>query len=294
VAARGRRRECKHFRNREHRREYHHDRTLHTTERGADEEREQIPAPLLLPFDYQTEDALIEEIYPSTAYATANRDNTEWFSARTILAALNADVNRINAKMLASLPGESRTYKSADSITAGVEQHLYSDELLNRIELSAIPPHCLELKVGVPIMLLRNLDPSSGLCNGTRLIVTRLGSRVIEGQLLNGDRKGAVVFLPRIKFNAPDSAGFPFELQRAQFPVRLAMAMTINKSQGQSFAHVGLDLSSPVFTHGQLYVALSRATDPSGVKILLDDSEDGVANRTKNIVFPGVVKVEGQ
>ena len=62
--------------------------------------------------------------------------------------------------------------------------------------------------------------------------------------------------------------------------------MTVNKSQGQSLNFVGVDLRTPVFTHGQLYVALSRVTDISGLAVLLPRNGDGT---TANIVYPEVL-----
>ena len=50
----------------------------------------------------------------------------------------------------------------------------------------------------------------------------------------------------------------PFEFRQLQFPVALCFAMTINKSQGQTFKAVGIDLTNESFTHGMLYVTLSR------------------------------------
>ncbi len=91
--------------------------------------------------------------------------------------------------------------------------------------------------------------------------------------------------LPRINFTV-EEIGLPWVLQRRQFPVKLAFALTINKSQGQSLDEVGVDLQRPVFTHGQLYVALSRETSVQGVKILMDTA---VGRKTENIVFPEVL-----
>lgn len=88
------------------------------------------------------------------------------------------------------------------------------------------------------------------------------------------------VFIPRIKLNSGKDK-FPFECHRRQFLVHLAYAMTLNKSQGQSVQHVGVDLCTPVFTHGQLYVALSRVTSQGGVKIILPTNE----HISKNIVY---------
>lgn len=61
--------------------------------------------------------------------------------------------------------------------------------------------------------------------------------------------------------------------------------MTINKSQGQSLNYVGLYLPRPVFSHGQLYVAVSRVTSPKGLKILIVEQDDTYAQYTKNVVY---------
>jgi len=71
----------------------------------------------------------------------------------------------------------------------------------------------------------------------------------------------------------------PFEFKRLQFPVRPAFAMTINKAQGQSLSVAGIDLTEPCFSHGQLYVALSRVGTPDRLFILAKDKQ------TKNIVY---------
>ena len=109
-------------------------------------------------------------------------------------------------------------------------------------------------------MLLRNMDTKNGLCNGTRLTVTDLGTRFIEAEIISGSSTfiGRRVYIPRIKL-VPSDAAIPFKFQRTQFPVRLAYCMTINKSQGQTFDKVGIYLPLPCFSHGQAYVAFSRA-----------------------------------
>ena len=71
-------------------------------------------------------------------------------------------------------------------------------EFLNSITVSGLPLSCLALKVGSPLMLLHNLDPSSGLCNGTRLVLTRIKPQVLECQILSGVGYGNIVLIPRI------------------------------------------------------------------------------------------------
>ena len=117
--------------------------------------------------------------------------------------------------------------------------------------------------------LLRNLAPGRGLCNGTRMIFKHATHRVLEVEILGGKHNGEIAFIPRIALHSSAPAGFHFQLNRRQFPVRLAFSMTINKAQGQSVRHIGLDLWESVFSHGQLYVALSHATSSQHISILL-------------------------
>ncbi|XP_019175422.1 PREDICTED: uncharacterized protein LOC109170687, partial [Ipomoea nil] len=67
---------------------------------------------------------------------------------------------------------------------------LHTPEFLNALRCSGVPNHALTLKVGSPVMLLRNIDHTLGLCNGTRLIVTRLADHVLEGQIMCGTNAG--------------------------------------------------------------------------------------------------------
>lgn len=129
-------------------------------------------------------------------------------------------------------------------------------------------------------MVLRNLK-SPAVCNGTRLRVKDLGNNLITATILAGPHAGEDVFISRIKLKNEDNL---INFQRVQFPVRLAFAMTINKSQGQSLAVVGIDLSSPCFSHGQLYVACSRVGSNSSMFVFAPD------NHTRNVVYYEALK----
>ncbi|PKA65602.1 ATP-dependent DNA helicase PIF1 [Apostasia shenzhenica] len=61
--------------------------------------------------------------------------------------------------------------------------------------------------------------------------------------------------------------------------------MTINKSQGQTLQHISLCLQTPIFSHGQLYVALSRASSAHSLKVLLSNNHDIPYSFTRNIVY---------
>uniref|UniRef100_UPI00358E7B8D ATP-dependent DNA helicase PIF1-like n=1 Tax=Myxine glutinosa TaxID=7769 RepID=UPI00358E7B8D len=219
-----------------------------------------------------TADELKENVFPNIP---ANYRNHSWLCERAILAPKNDAVDKINLDLLQTIPGDLRTYRSVDSIQNDHETVHYPVEFLNSLQPPGVPPHILHLKEGAPIMLLRNIDPPK-LCNGTRLAIKKLMPHVIEANILTGNYSGEQVFIPRIPIIPSD---LPFEFKRLQFPVRLSFAMTINKAQGQSLKVVGLNLDSPCFSHGQLYVGCSRVGQENNLYIL---SEQG---KTKNIVY---------
>ena len=215
-----------------------------------------------------------------------------FFHERVILAPSNKDVRKLNSRILALLPGEQRTYVSADShsVEPGAEQYQKTIpvEFLHSLNASGLPLAHLQLKVGSPIIILRNLDPKRGLCNGTRATILRMSNRVLEVRLLGGGHDGEMALIPRISLSPSiQGANFSMKLTRRQFPVQLAFAMTINKAQGQSVSYVGLDLRTPVFAHGQLYVAFSRAKSPHRVKVLLH--EPTVNCHVQNVVYPEIL-----
>lgn len=128
------------------------------------------------------------------------------------------------------------------------------------------------------------------------MIIRKLSKRLIEAEFAQGSRKGERFFIPRVTLS-PSEDLYPFTLRRRQFPIRVAFCMTINKSQGQTLSCVGVFLPQPVFTHGQLYVALSPVGSADDVSVFLEQdgvrghgyiaSEDAVF--TRNVVFHEVL-----
>jgi ATP-dependent DNA helicase PIF1 len=170
-------------------------------------------------------------------------------------------------KMIGTFQGGEMEYHSFDAAVDDPRNY-YPAEFLNTLTPNGLPPHVLKLKVGCPIILLRNIDPANGLCNGTRLVVRGFQRNTIDAEIVLGQHAGKCVFLPRIPLCPSDDEMFPFQFKRKQFPVRLSFAMTVNKSQGQIIPNVGVYLPEPVFSHGQLYVVMSRATSRKNIKIL--------------------------
>jgi hypothetical protein len=176
-------------------------------------------------------------------------------------------MNSLNTQIAEVVHGRKHVFLSADWVETRDDQPMaISTKFLNTITLGSMPPHHLALKVGIHDILLRNLDATSRLCNGTCLIIWRLAWRLIVMQIIDSAHARNIVNVLRITTTTSGSK-WPFTLQRRQFPLQLAFAMTINKAQGQTMKIAGIYLFEPVFTHNQLYVVLSRATRVNDVSI---------------------------
>ncbi|XP_061347832.1 uncharacterized protein LOC133293301 [Gastrolobium bilobum] len=248
-----------------------------------------IPDELLIRESEDPLSDMVNFVYPNLL---DNILDQTFFKERAILTPKLSDVAMLNEHLMSMIPGEERTFLSSAKIlkqggTSSVEDDEITLEILNTLSCSGIPDNKLILKVKVPVMLLRNIDQSRGLCNGTRLLITKLGNHVVEAIVLTGSNIGETVLIPRMTMS-PSSHTFPVNFQRRQFPLIVSFAMTINKSQGQSLSHVAIYLPKPVFTHGQLYVALSRVNSKHGLKILILDENGCVTNNTLNIVYKEV------
>ncbi|KAK2940229.1 putative ATP-dependent DNA helicase [Blattamonas nauphoetae] len=191
----------------------------------------------------------------------------------------------MNEEIIKRVPGQFKDYFSLDSAVYDNPQTdtvCYTTEFMNSLTPSGLPPHHLQLKEGAIVMLLRNLDIENGLCNGTRLIISQMGTKILQCSYANEPERKC--FLTPITTSHRDGS-LPFELIRVQFPIRLSFAMTINKAQGQSFSTVGIHIPSPLFNHGQLYVAMSRCRSAEGLKIAIPNTRENRFSRVKNVVY---------
>ena len=187
---------------------------------------------------------------------------------------------------------QAHEYLSADPAEDEDTLPLYPAEFLHTLEPAEMPPHVLTLKVGMPVMLLRNMDQSNGKANGTILKVLELGSRLIKAKIMNGSNAGDTMFIPCIKLYANESSQMPFRLIRTHFPIKPAFALTINKAQGQTLEKMGLYLPKAVFAHGMLHVALSRVGCEDAVNIMVIHSQPvgREGTFTRNIVYEEVLQ----
>ena len=236
-----------------------------------------IPSEYRLPYDAQQPlRPLINFVYDNDSL-----HRPDMLHRRCILTPYNDDALEINDYVQQRLPGDGTVYRSVDSVTmeSSDDSDYFPQEFLHALTPSGLPPHSLKLKKGAIVMLLRNMDLKKGHCNGTRLVITKLHRYSVECRHLDPNRSSEPFLIPRISLTAND-VRMPFQLTRRQFPLRPAYAMTINKSQGQSFDKVGIWLSRPVFTHGQLYVAFSRSTCGKNVRVALPQGNI----QTRNIV----------
>ncbi len=192
-----------------------------------------------------------------------------------------------NTEVLQRLPGEEMELLSIDKLIDSDQNFNLNVpiEFVYALTPSGFPLHKIKLKVGAIVMLLRNLNVSDGLCNGTRLRIIRIRPNVLQAEVLLGPFRGNIVFIPKVTLFSPDDQHLPFKFQRTQFPITLAYSITINKSQGQTFNKIGLYLHEPAFTHGQLYVALSRVRSLDSLLVLLPENR----TTTKNIVYSAVL-----
>ena len=158
-------------------------------------------------------------------------------------------------------------------------------DYLTMLNEPGVPPHRLCLKVGSICSIMRNLSVEKGLVKNARVRIVQLGRYILQVEVLR-DRSSVedrCFYIPRISFDfQPHRTSWTVE--RRQFPLRLAYATTFNSCQGLTLDKVVLDLTNPVFAHGQLYTSLSRVRRSSDIRLLLaPDNEDC---QTVNVVHP--------
>ncbi|KAF7344341.1 ATP-dependent DNA helicase [Mycena sanguinolenta] len=226
---------------------------------------------------------LIDFVYPADILTDAIACLT-----RSILCPTNEQVDFYNDTILRSIQGTSRTYLAADSLKEVDEQGLTApDSILDYVAQHAppgLPPHSLTIKTNTVFRLLRNFSVDRGLVKNVRVVIVQTGIRLITVRLLKGVVGGINIIdnedilIPRICFSVVLASGHT--LLRRQFPLAPAYSTTFNSCQGLTLDVLGVDLTRPVFSHGQLYTALSRIRHRDHAKVRLRPGENTTTNVT--------------
>jgi hypothetical protein len=201
---------------------------------------------------------------------------------RMLLASVNSKVDEHLEAALLSFPGQLITLTGItelDRVRAepvvdhdGADLEAILPEIAMHMAPTGVPLHKLRIKIGVPVMIIRNICHPH-LVNGRVLIVKRFTNRCI---FLDIPGTTHSFVLHRIDFLFYCNG---MRVRRRQFPIRLAFASTVHKSQGRTLSRVVVDLRSNFFTPGQLYVALSRTRRAQDILILYqneNESDDGM------------------
>src|SRR5687768_6785593 len=200
-------------------------------------------------FDYDDLDSLNERYLPE---ATID----EPFLT---LCSVNSLANTINAQRLAEIEEPS---------------YFFTADVKNEFNLKLYPAeYRLELKKDAQVVLLRN-DPEKRFVNGSLAIITEINEERVVAKISKEDDTTIEIELPRMtwentryRISADKENSIESEVigSFTQYPVRLAWAVTIHKSQGKTYDRIAIDLGRGAFEHGQSYVALSRCRRLDGV-----------------------------
>lgn len=257
-----------------------------------DEDTCTLGLPLLNYFIVEEHEMAVEWLYP---------EGTLDFNA-TILCSTNESVDLWNAVAQDLNPNDAHLLRSKDTFSEVDDLHghikkMLNKALLNDFKKSGIPNHELTLKVG-DICLVTRAIKSLELANNSRVQIVSIFTHSVEIKTIGEDSE-RTLRIPRIPFKFRLKYGSSYQLTRTQFPLRLAYAMTYNKCQSQTLMKVLLDITNPPFSHGQLYVPLSRVHDSTKIAIYLKhdqlspslDTTTGYMPMINNIVYQEVLKL---
>lgn len=172
-----------------------------------------------------------------------------------VLTTTNHLASTINQDRLAKLPGREYSYKAI---------------ITGKFDISAYPTDTdIRLKEGAQIILIKN-DPDKRWVNGTLAKVAELSNDSIQVDINGSTHKIRMESWYKIEYQyneQEDKVESKIVGTFEQFPLRLAWALTIHKGQGQTLDKLVLDLGHGAFTHGQVYVALSRCPSLNGITL---------------------------
>lgn len=228
-----------------------------------------------------------------------NISNPEWFKDRAILCPRNISVTEINEymnkKFLELYPElypekdtaqNCRTYLSKDEALDTMSPFTYEMEHFNALTPSGYPPHKLQLIVGAPVMLLKNINPPEGHTNGQRYTVLQLLDNVVVLKPMFSDDPEKILYVHKVDHLPADKTKTPFSLWRVQFPLKNCWSMSVHKSQGSTLKKVGIYLAKHnFFAHAHAYVACSRVSSFKGLRFSITPNPKKRVTTIFNKVF---------
>ena len=204
--------------------------------------------------------------------------NAEIMYTRAILSATNVQVDEWNAVIQSLNPSPLHVLCSVDRVKEmddpnGFLAAMIDDSVLERFQKTGVPHHRLQLKVNDICLIQRTLNRKEGLTTNTRVRILHIAKTCIRVCTMDPTKRKDFN-IPRIKFTVALPYGRSLEMERIQFPLRLAYSITYNKSQGQEFDYVLCDIRKEPFTHGHLYVALSRIRIADNIRFFVSEAND--------------------
>ncbi|KAF1881508.1 hypothetical protein Lal_00021487 [Lupinus albus] len=169
--------------------------------------------------------------------------------------------NKFNDYVLSKIPVDMSDINDSETF------NILTLEFLISLATYGLPNHNIKLKVGTLVMLLRNLDQYEGLCNGTRLVVTKMTNHVLEAKIMSGKNNGNIIYIHRLSMSLSQSL-WTFTLIRRQFPIIVSYVMTINKSR--------------------VICGYFQSPNKKGLKILIHDNDGKPLKSTTNVVYKEV------
>ena len=230
--------------------------------------------------DYQS---ALNYLYPSGFNSPELHKRAILCSTNELVAEWNFKVQSLNPSHPIHLVAKTKP-KSHDD-PSGELSGMLTEDVCCSYEDNSVPDHILTLKVGDVCLVVRTLSRKDHLANNTRVRILEVREKLVKIETIS-DLTPRVFLVPRINFTVKSKFG-GFEITRTQFPLRLAYAITYNKSQGQTIPTSLIDIRSCPFTHGHLYVAMSRAEDVDQTAFFCFESqvEEGAVTVT-NVVYP--------
>lgn len=185
----------------------------------------------------------------------------------------------VNDAVFERVPGDINYSTAADDLSECMQPDCYPSEYVASLEIHGCPPAMLPLKIKARYMIMRNLNPPD-VCNGIMAELIRFTRYNCSLKLLNGSGKGSIICLPRCTFYvSSEVSGLPFNFKRRQFAITPAYCLSVHKSQGQTLKVVGMVGDSDAFSHGQLFVAMSRVGSWNQFVFYSPRSEDFIKNK---------------